>query len=64
MRHLLSRCGSYPIRPNYYTVHLGFLNLLGKLVLKYVPAYYRYALKKRSANDLFDVYVIFFWFSL
>ena len=30
--------GTYRIRPNYCTVHLGFSQLLGKLV-KYVSTY-------------------------
>ena len=41
---------SYPIRPNYHTVHLDFLKLLNKLVVKYQPI--KALFKERSAEDL------------
>ena len=55
---------TYPIRPNYHTVCLGFSNILGKTYGKtYIYLYYRYFKKKRLAKDLSnDAYAMFLCF--
>ena len=52
----------YGIHPNYHTMRLGFSQLLGKLMVKYVSTYTKGTLKnKRSAKDLSNyAYAMFF----
>ena len=59
----------YHIRPNYRNVRLGFSNILGKLVVKYVPTYTKGTLKKKrsakdSSNNAYAMFLSFFCFLL
>ena len=39
---------AYHILPNYHTMRLGFLKLLGKVVVKYPSTYTKGTLKKKK----------------
>ena len=48
----MCRYFSYPIQPNYRTMHLGFSKSLGKLVVKYVSTCTKSTLKEDQPRTL------------
>ena len=57
---LLVESLNYHIQPNYRTVCLGFSELLGKLVEKYVSAYQGYTSKKDQQRTHLMMFIQFF----
>ena len=53
---------AYRIQPNYRTVRLGFSEMLGKLVVKYIPTYTKGTLKKKKKKNAMFLYVCIFFF--